>query len=453
MMALRAGSLQARLLWRVFLFVTVVLLGASVIAYDNARRALDTLLDGHLAQSAALLMLQANDEDDDVSDMPMSHKYVSQVAFQIFMGGRLITRSPNIGETPMAPQIEGFASIDRPDGARWRVYSSYSARRDVTVQVAENVASRQSILWALMGSMLGPMLLAAPLLGLLLWFSVRQGLLPMRQLRQTLAGRLPHASDPVPVEGLPGELHHLVHTLNGLLGRIRQMVDTERRFTADAAHELRTPIAAIRAQAQVALGAIDDTDARTHALHQTVAACDRATELVAQLLQLARLEQHREIPFAEVDLVAVAQQVAAALHPLAVRRQQSLEMQADPCVVRGDPVLLGILVRNLLDNALRYSPNGARVVLATGRSPQGGCLLTVRDSGPGMAEASIALLGKRFFRELGTEQSGSGLGWSIVMRVLEVHGAHANVQRCSALGGLAVQVDWPPVLPDGAAGT
>ena len=152
-------------------------------------------------------------------------------------------------------------------------------------------------------------------------------------------------------------------------------------------------------------------------------------------------------------MVAVAQQVAAALHPLAVRRQQSLEMQADPCVVRGDPVLLGILVRNLLDNALRYSPNGARVVLATGRSPQGGCLLTVRDSGPGMAEASIALLGKRFFRELGTEQSGSGLGWSIVMRVLEVHGAHANVQRCSALGGLAVQVDWPPVLPDGAAGT
>ena len=448
-----ADSLQARLLWRVFLFVAVVLLGASVIAYHHARSELNELLDGHLAQSAALLMLQANDDDDDVSDLPVSHKYVSQVAFQIFMGGRLITRSPNVGETPMAPQIEGFASVERPDGAHWRVYSSYSPRRDVTVQVAENVASRQSILWALMGSMLGPMLLAAPLLGVLLWFSVHHGLLPLRQLRQTLAGRQPQASDPVPVQGLPLELHPLVHTLNGLLGRIRQMVDTERRFTADAAHELRTPIAAIRAQAQVALGAGDDADVRVHALRQTVAACDRATDLVSQLLQLARLEQQEDIPFAPVDMVTVAQQVAAGLHPQALRRQQNLEMQANACVVRGDAVLLAILVRNLLDNALRYSPPGACVVLETGQTPQGGRFLTVRDSGPGMGPESIALLGQRFFRELGTGQSGSGLGWSIVMRVLEVHAARASVQRCGLLGGLEVRIDWPPELPEMVAGT
>ena len=449
----RAGSLQARLLRRMFLFAALVWLGAAAMAYRNARMELDALLDGHLAQSAALLMLQANDDDDDVSEIPIAHKYVPQVAFQIFMGGRLITRSPNVGELPMAPQIDGFSSVGRPDGARWRVFSSYSARRDVTVQVAENEASRQSILWALMGSMLGPMLLAAPLLGVLMWFSVRQGLLPLRQLRHTLAARLPHASDPVPVVGLPGELHPLVHSLNALLERIRQMVETERRFTADAAHELRTPIAAIRAQAQVALVANDDAETRSHALQQTLAGCDRATELVAQLLQLARLEQHRAIALVAVDLHAVAQRVAAELHPQAQRRQQSLVMHAQPCLVRGDAVLLGVLVRNLLDNALRYSPVAAEVVLETGQLPAGGVFLTVRDSGPGMAPASIAHLGQRFFRELGTTQSGSGLGWSIVTGILQLTGGTAEVLRCDRLGGLQVRVVWPADLPEVSAGT
>ena len=436
-------SLQGRLLWLVLSLAVAVWLGAALIAWQDARHELDELLDGHLVQSASLLMLQANDEDDDISDLTQPPKYADQVAFQVFIGGHLVTRSPNIGETPMTSQMEGFSSLKTPDGQNWRVFSTHSARHDVTVQVAENRSSREAILWALLRSMIGPMVLALPLLGLAVWWSVRQGLAPLRALRSVLAGRPPQAVDPLPVERLPRELQPVVLALNALLERIRQMVESERRFTADAAHELRTPIAAIRTQAQVALGAGADGQGRDHALRQTIAGCDRATGLVGQLLQLARLEQSTGVDVKPVDLAGVVQQVAHELHSAADQRGQIIHLQLAPCVVVADAALLSVLVRNLLDNALRYSPHGAHVALSTGIDPAGTARLVVRDSGPGMPPDAIAHLGERFFRVLGTDQPGSGLGWSIVRRVLQVVGGRADIHRCAQLGGLAVEVEWP----------
>jgi two-component system sensor histidine kinase QseC len=440
-------SLQTRLLLLVLGFAVAVWLGAALITWRDAQQEIDELLDGHLAQAAALLLVQAQGDHDDVSDAPILHKYAPQVVFQVFVEGQLITRSPNAGLQPLSDQLEGFSTVRREDGDFWRVVATHEKHHEVTVFVGEKIESRQAILWALMRSLLRPLLFALPLFGLALWWSVRKGLAPIRALRDTLEKRAPNTAEPVLLTGMPRELQPLVQTLNGLLERIDHMVQSERRFTADAAHELRTPIAAIRAQAQVAMGAGDDAAERTHALQSTLAGCDRASRLVDQLLTLARLEASPTANPVAVDLSAVVRRVVGELAPTALSRKQEITVQADaPCAVAANEVLLGVLVRNLVDNALRYSPASARVQVAV-HSDDLGAHLQVQDSGPGMSDEAIGHLGERFFRVLGNEQPGSGLGWSIVRRLLIVFGAQAQISRSQDLGGLSVALQWPTVAP------
>lgn len=448
------NSLQARLLALLLGLVTVVWLGAAWLTWAGARHELDELLDGHLAQAAALLVVQQtqahHDDDDEVADAPSLHKYAPRVAFQVFHEGLIVMRSANAGSEPMSPDAEGFSTRQLGDGAPWRVFTTQGQDNDVQVFVAEQIDARDAILRAVLRGLLLPLLVALPLLALALWWAVRHGLGPLRQLSHLLGQRSAQTLTPLTLANAPSEIQPLITALNALFARIDTMLASERRFTADAAHELRTPIAAIRAQAQVALGAGTDTAQRDHALQVTLAGCDRATRLVTQLLTLARLDASAD-PVALVnsplDLSAVVRQVASELAPTALSRQQQLELEAPtPCRVLGDETLVSSLVRNLIDNALRYSPDGARVSLSVA-TVAGQPQLQVQDSGPGMREAEIARLGERFFRVLGSAANGSGLGWSIVKRIAEVLGAQLHVARSTDLGGLAVQVRWPAPPP------
>ncbi|HEY9023770.1 MAG TPA: ATP-binding protein, partial [Burkholderiaceae bacterium] len=210
-------------------------------------------------------------------------------------------------------------------------------------------------------------------------------------------------------------------------------------FTADAAHELRTPIAAIRAQAQAAL-TVADAAARRHALRSTLEACDRAARLVDQLLLLARIDSGIPPEFERLDLAELARQVLAEATPEALVKGQRLELEAPgPHPMRGSTDLLRALIRNLVDNAVRYSPGGARVRVTLAREP-GHAVLVVEDSGPGLAEAERSRLGDRFFRGGQSQASGSGLGWSIVRRIAELHGADVAIGRSPELGGLQVRL-------------
>lgn len=442
-------SLQARLLVLVLGLVTLVWLGAAVMTWIDARHELDELLDGHLAQAAALLVVQqaAADGADELADAPALHKYAPRVAFQVFHEGRLVMRSANAGASPIAATSHGFTTVRLTDGTEWRVFATQGAERDVQVFVGEQTATRSAILRAVLRSMLLPLVFALPLLALAGWWAVRRGLLPLRHLSETLSERRPETLEPVVLQDLPTEMRPLVQALNGLFERIERMVESERRFTADAAHELRTPIAAIRAQAQVALGAGADDVQRQHALQATLAGCDRATRLVEQLLTLARLEAAPMVDASPVDLGELARRVAADLAPAALERRQTLELEAGaPCRVPGPALLLGVLIRNLIDNGLRYSPAGAQVRVSVG-SEAGHPVLRVQDSGPGMSEPEMARLGERFFRLPGQEQPGSGLGWSIVKRIATVLGVEVQVGRSERLGGLAVVVRWPQQRP------
>jgi two-component system sensor histidine kinase QseC len=352
-------------------------------------------------------------------------------------------RSANTTSAPMSTKIRGFSTVRLPDNSQWRVYGAQGNEGDVQVFVGELIQSRESILWAVLKAVLMPLMYALPALAVVGWLAVRNGLAPLRHLSQALAQRQPQALDPVVLQDVPAEIDPVVKSLNALFERIQSMMASERRFTADAAHELRTPIAAIRTQAQVALGAGDDAAQRKHALLYTLAGCDRASHLVEQLLTLSRLESSSSAPPSGlVDLAGVARRVAGELAMTALDRAQELELEApEHAYVGADDMLTSVLVRNLLDNALRYSPESARVSLSV-MSEANQVILRVEDSGAGLSDADMARLGERFYRVLGTGQTGSGLGWSIVRRIANVYHARIEVTRSIKLGGLCVTVCW-----------
>jgi two-component system sensor histidine kinase QseC len=461
-------SLQGRLLASVLGVACAVWLLAAGWTWFGAQHELDELLDGHLAQAAALVIsrqaehgnraghgehehehdqVRDHDDDDDARHPAATlHRYAPRVAFQVWQDGQLVARSGTAPEHAFAAATSGFSSVEH-DGVRWRVFAAPGRDPSSQVWVGERLDARDAILRAVLRGQLAPLALALPLLGLAVWAAVRASLVPLRQLRQAVLARAPQATSALHLPATPAELAPLVDALNELFARIAQLIEAERRFTADAAHELRTPIAAIRMQAQVAQAATQDAE-RQRALSATLAGCDRAAHLVEQLLTLARVEGNDGAPAPQtLDLAALARRVAAEVAPQALARRQQLELHADqPCAVVGHAALLGVLLRNLLDNACRYSPEGARIELRLDEHA-GRPRCQVADSGPGLSDADRARLGERFFRVLGSEQPGSGLGWSIVRRIAQLHGLRIDVARSPELGGLQVTLTWPAATP------
>jgi two-component system sensor histidine kinase QseC len=440
-------SLQGRVLAVLLAGVAALGLAAAGYTWRDMRHELDELLDAHLAQAAALLVVQqageiGHEDDDRAVDAPQLHRYAPRALFQVFHDGRLVLRSADAPLQPLAPggldAATGFTTAEAV-GHAWRVFVARGRESDVRVFVGERIDARESIVRAALWGVLWPLALVLPLIAVLAWWAIHRGLRPLRTLGAQLASRPAHALQPVEAGQSPTELTPLVDALNGLFARIETMVHSERRFTADAAHELRTPIAAIRAQAQVAMSATDDAE-RRHALAATLQGCDRAARLTEQLLTLSRLEAGAAVAMQPVDLGALARQVVGELAPEALRKAQDIEVDATaPCRIDGDATLLGVLLRNLVDNALRYSPRGARIRVDV-RPDAGQAVLRVEDSGPGVPETQWEALGRRFQRGQGHDESGSGLGWSIVRRIAEVHGLSLAVQRSADLGGLAVTV-------------
>ena len=450
-------SLAQRLTAMVLGFVLVTWAATVVVAWFVTQHELNELLDAHLAQTAALLATGEvdDDEEDAVIQAPtLLHKYQSRVAFQIWHKDKLRARSADAPEVSLAPADARGLSDQRIDGIAWRVYSTTRSKdgrvKDV-IHVGEHGSARRHVLLASLRGTLIPLLLALPLLAAGIWWSVRRAVRPLRALGASVAARRPQALEPRPEQdGLP-EVRPLGHALNGLFERVHEQLASERRFTADAAHELRTPIAAIRMQAQVAQGATQDEE-RAQALAATIVGCDRATRLVEQLLQLARLEAEasdadaRERGQGHADLAAVAQQLVQDLHKSARARGQHIDLQcpAQPATVPMSGTLAAVLMRNLIDNALRYSPDGARVAVQVLAPAAGeGARLVVEDAGPGLSAQDQQRLGERFFRVLGSGQSGSGLGWSIVRRLARLHDLAIELDRSPMLGGLQVVVRWP----------
>lgn len=440
----KSYSLQWRLSWMLVLATAVVWLLVLASTWWRTAHELSELLDAHLAQTATVLAAQAGHDDDDFTVDPVLHKYQAKVAFQIWHETELLGQSARAPTEQLMPLgVRGFTD-QTLHGERWRVFATQGHEPDVWVMVAELSSARREILLAGLQSAVGPVLIGLPVLALLIGWLVMRALAPLRSLGQTVAQRHAQALQPLQadVSGM-SEVQPLMEALNRLFAQVKDHIDNERRFTADAAHELRTPIAAIRMQAQVVQGASHDAE-RQQALQAVLQGCDRATHLVAQLLDLARLDAHAQPGVCNaVDVVEPTRQVLAQLVPQALQVGGHIDLSGpEQLRLRTDPARVGILVRNLVDNAVRYSHEGAHVQVRWQSSP---VMLEVQDAGPGMSDEHMRRLGDRFFRA-DSSREGSGLGWSIIRRIAQREGLQVQVDRSPELGGLRVRL----VLPDQA---
>ncbi len=438
-------SLRRRLLFLLSGTVLAAWLATAVFTYFDAREEIGEMLDAHLAQSAGLIAAQLEHEldDDHESTVPRQYKHERKIAFQVWdRKGRLLLRSSSAPETRLQSRSEGYGDATI-DGKRWRIFSRWDESRHYVVQVGERYELREELAESVAGHLLHPLYFALPALALLIWLAVGAGLAPLAGIAREVAQRAPDNLAHLDAGNAPREISPLIAALNALFDRLRTSLEQERRFTADAAHELRTPLAAVKTQAQVALGATGEAE-RGRALANVVSGTDRAAHLVEQLLVLARLDPQTALPPGQrVDLQALAQQGVAELAPAAAGKGVEAGLApGEAAPVAGDAVLLAVLLRNLLDNAVRYTPPGGEVEVSV-KPAAGGVSLAVVDSGPGIPEAERGKVFDRFHRVLGTGEEGSGLGLSIVRRIADLHRATVVLGEGPGGRGLRVEVTFP----------
>jgi len=313
----------------------------------------------------------------------------------------------------------------------------------ITVLAGETLIKRQALIREiLLGMLLPEILLTLVSLGIV-WFGVRSGLQPLAKLRHELAGRSQSDLRPVRVN-VPEEIQPVVTEINELLERLEHSLSSQRHFVSDAAHQLRTPIAALQAQAEAALGELAP-DTR-HQLTGILTAAHRLSHLVDQLLALARAEPTQSQTATEISLADIVQQVAESWLPVAIRKQIDLGFELAPVQVRGNALLLQELLGNLLDNALRYTPDGGTITVACGQSGAE-AWLTVDDSGPGIAAGECDKVFARFYQAPGTLPGGNGLGLAIVRAIARQHDGRISAGRSAKLGGACFELRLRAALP------
>ncbi len=437
-------SLRRRLLGLLLGGVAAAWLTTMVFSYIDAHHEVDELFDAQLAQAAqTLLALAGHDEGDDIEDLgDVAHKYQRRLRFQIWRAdGKLLMRSKNAPETPLTA-TSGFSETHGDDG-HWRHFSQWNDERSLQVQVSENHHIRDDLIGHIAWRLLLPALFGLPLIGLWVWLATRHGLASLDGIARQIASRAPQQLQPVVPASAPEEIRPMLEALNGLFQRVETALASERQFTADAAHELRTPLAALQAQLQVALRARDDEE-RDRSLSQLQSGLTRAAHLIDQMLQLARLDPESGLPNPQpIDMGTLAEATCADLGPLILDKNLDFALDAAPgCIVVGQAEWLGVLLRNLIDNAIRYTPAGG--ALRVGVSCAGGrCRLSVGDSGPGIPAHERDAVLRRFHRLDQGSQQGSGLGLAIVARIAELHGADLDLAANDGHQGLRVTVTWP----------
>jgi two-component system sensor histidine kinase QseC len=451
------SSLRLRLIALVLIGMAIIWVVALAASYRYSLEEVDELFDARLAEAArALLILDLKDlkelggsplsggsEDDHDKD----EERQARVAFQLWSadGKQLL-------HTTDAPPLDfiagaGFRMV-RADGESWHSFAEWDRRGDLQVRVFEREAGRHDLARGIVLRMVRPVLLALPVLGVMVWLAVGRGLRPIRSVSAAITVRSAANLEAIKLQRVPVELTPMLDELNRLLARLDASLRNERRFTADAAHELRTPLAAIKVQAEVAL-ASEEEGQRRAALDRIVEGVNRTARLAQQLLTLARLE-HDTAPETHpvaLDVLladAVARHIADALgKDIDVR----VEAEAN-CFVQGDAAMLEALIGNLLDNAVRYTPERGKVIASV--TDNGSSIrLAVRDNGPGIPDEAKEHLFDRFYRVARDQPAGSGLGLSIVERIALLHGATKALVPGIAGHGFGIEVRFPKAVARG----
>lgn len=437
-------SLRGRLLWFLLAAITIAAVAQATIAYRTALHDADQIFDYHMQQMALSLRSStplSNDEARARQEAESAGGNDDMVVQMWSPDGAQMFHSVSRARLPQRAVL-GFSNV-RANSTTYRVFSIQTSNQ--TVQVAQDLAVRRNMAGNLALRTLGPIAVMMPILMLVVWWVVSGSLQPVARVRSQVASRQADDLSPVSDTGLPDEVRPLVQELNLLFGRVRTAFEAQQNFVADAAHELRTPLAALRLQAQ-SLDRADTPEARQVAVGRLTAGIDRATRLVEQLLILARQEataaEGTAAKTRPVDLADLARRTAADLASVAAAKGVDLGLQqADPATIDGQPDALQILLRNLVDNAVKYTPGGGTVDISV-LSGAGTVAVQVEDSGPGIPPDERERVFDRFYRVAGSEAAGSGLGLAIIKAIAERHGAVLTLGSSERLGGLMATVTF-----------
>ncbi len=455
-------SLRNRVTAYVLLVMAAVLVPFGVVSYRNIVTEFDTLADARLVQATRTIDVLAESAGlrnpdpasrlkvlvwrspfDSSTVIGAGHPYEARLGFQYWSANnRLQLTSDNFERVPQSASQPGFSEMV-VQSHHWRVFTLREGDND-TVRVAERFDSRDSIARALVFEHVAPLLIALPLLAVLVGWAVRRALLPLDALSSELARRPSEETASISMVSTPKELEPVLNALNGLLDRVHTTLEREHQFTADAAHQMRTPLTAALLHLENAL-ASNDPDLHQLALGRAREGLERLRRLVNQFLDLARWDSSSHASSAEiVDLEACVRTEIEDAALLASDKNLELSVVVDsPEVrVRGWEPALRALVRNVIDNAFRYTPAGGQVEARLSRK-ESGVALTISDSGPGIAQADLSAIFERFRRGRTADTTGTGLGLAIVARIAELHGATVTVRESHFASGLCVEVVFP----------
>ena len=457
------ASIRRQLSMTLLLAMGALWLLLTTVGLISVRHEAQTIIDAQLSLSGhGLMTLLAHEIHEGYPDPALA---VEQIVPDIFPGSEnsyvvppvFVVRGGNgqlmLHSKGAQPLLSAFTS-DLPlglgdvsiNGTQWRVLALQDAPSQWWVAVAQPSQKQQELAQELAMYVISPLLLLVlPLLAIIIHYAVRHGLDSLQRLTASVTRRSVDDSSTLTSPEVPEEALPLTLALDDLLSRLHQAHAREQRFIADATHELRTPLAGLKTQAQVALRAVDEPQRRA-ALQSLVTGVDAATRLITQLLTLARLDHHNTERMTVVtDLLEVTRDVCLELAPAVLESGADLGLDGrQPCPVRGDRTLLTVLVRNLIENAIHYGGN--RHIAVSVRCATNGVLLTVKDRGPGIPEADLQRVFERFYRSSNQHAPGSGLGLAIVNGICDSLDAHIELSNRATLG-LAIRVAFPAIDP------
>jgi len=430
--------------------ITLVIFVASLRGYQSSMDELQALFDDQLLQKAELLghyvrTQQLVDTVPDAAVVPFPAGGKSSLLYQVWRDAdrHSVLRSAGVPETALLESAAGFQEMNF-HGYRWRALVLPDAASGLWLLLAERDDLRYKIADRVVIAVLTPIVLGLPVLALIIWWVVSRGLRPISRLATELESREAGGLKAIELQGVPRELEVLANSANELLRRLEASFQREKRFAADAAHELRTPIAAIRVHLQ---NLVDELDEPGHSLQQLAEGVERLSHLVEQTLVLNRVAPDQYMAnFVPLDLYGIAQQVIADRYPQVEARQQEIQLEGAATGIRGDRFGLEMLVLNLVSNAIKYTPVSGKIEVGVYRLADR-VHLYVMDSGSGIPESEYQRVFERFYRVGGDRHNsgvtGCGLGLSIVQRIVALHGAEIELGPSRFGSGLKVTVIFP----------
>lgn len=416
----------------------------------------ERVLDARLAQSARMVASLVADRNitpraaaqqaaGEPGAFGKMHDYSRQISCQIWQfDGHLLANSEAAPKDRLSA-TDGY-STTTVDGETWRVFTVSDPTQGIRVMVGDRLTVRQRLVRDLTEGLLLPAVFILPLLAGLIWFALNRGLAPLERMAGDLARQRAHDLTPLTEGPTPREILPMRQALNGLIRRVAAAREAERQFTAFAAHELKTPLAGLKTQAQIAALAEDEAT-RRDALKRLVQGVDRTDHMVKQLLALARLEMEERAVPRRLALAPLFAEIAETLGPLARARNVAIVTQAGGMTVTVDQQLLTLALRNLMENAINASPPGGQVELCA-QAVGGSARLEIFDRGPGIPAAERAKVRERFFRGAGTATPGSGLGLPIVEAAVNRLGGRFGLSPREGGGEIAwIELQAPAARP------